>query len=225
MDPSHSGSPSPKASPATRPTLFIAHTKELIRSGLVAMASDHGMRVTGCVADTDAAVEGIVRTRPAVALVDCLLAGTGGFDAARRVAVDAPQVRVILMSVNSDANHLARAHAAGAVNCIAKGLPVEEVARAIEVAAAGERLPPGDPFAKIARTLSSRESLASDPRLSPRERQVLRHLAYGLENDEIAASLAIGVETVKTHVHKLLQKMNLRDRTQAAVWAVKNGIA
>lgn len=53
---------------------------------------------------------------------------------------------------------------------------------------------------------------------------MLRHLAYGLCNDEIAASLGIGLETVKTHIHKLLRKMSMRDRTQVAVWAVKNGV-
>ena len=64
----------------------------------------------------------------------------------------------------------------------------------------------------------------ADRHLTLRERQVLRHLAYGLSNDEIGAALGIGLETVKTHVHKLLRKMSMRDRTQAAVWAVKNGV-
>jgi len=208
-----------------RPTLFIAHAKELIRSGLVALASDHGLRVTGCAADSDSAVCGIVQTNPGVALIDCQLPGDGGFAAARRVAREAPRVRVILMSVTGDANHLARAHAAGAVNCVAKGLGAEELVKAIETAAAGRRPPPTDPFSVIARSLSAPEATPADAHLSPRERQVLRHLAHGLDNDEIAAALSIGIETVKTHVHKLLQKMNLRDRTQAAVWAVRNGVA
>ena len=99
------------------------------------------------------------------------------------------------------------------------------IAAAVNLAAAGRRPIAPDPFAVVATKLGAGGSRGPDSHLTPRERQVLRHLAFALDNDEIAVALSIGVETVKTHVHKLLQKMSLRDRTQAAVWAVRNGLA
>ena len=207
-----------------RPTLFIAHSKELIRSGLLAMASDSGLRVTGCAEDSKSALAGIKQARPGVAIVDCHLAGDGGFATVRAIARAAPDVRVVMMSVSADGNHLARAHAAGAVNCVPKGLPAEALLKVIEAAAAGRRPVPPDAFAVVVDRLEASDPFPAESHLTRRERQVLRHLAYGLDNNEIASALSIGLETVKTHVHKLLTRMELRDRTQAAVWAVKHGI-
>jgi len=208
----------------TRPTLFVAHRKELIRVGLVAMAGELGSRVLGIGADGAETIEGVVRTGPAVALVDCLLPDDG-FAVARRLAAAAPRTRVIMISPGVDENHLARAHAAGAVNCLPKAISLEDFGAAIGMAAGGERPVPPAPFAVVAERLDSAVSTGADAHLTRRERQVLRHLAYGLDNSEIAAALSIGLETVKTHVHKLLRRMELRDRTQAAVWAVKHGLA
>lgn len=209
----------------SRPTLYIAHSKELIRTGLLALASDNGLRVAGCSGDSKTALAGIKQTRPTVSIIDCHLAGDGGFATARAVADAAPDVRVVMMSVSADGNHLARAHAAGAVNCVPKGLPAAALVKAIEAAAAGRRPSAPDPFAVVVERLEAADPLPAEAHLTRRERQVLRHLAYGLDNNEIASALSIGLETVKTHVHKLLTRMELRDRTQAAVWAVKHGIA
>ena len=80
-------------------------------------------------------------------------------------------------------------------------------------------------YAKIAASMESRDARAPrDSGLTPREEQVLRHVAFGLSNDEIARSLQISVETVKEHVQNLLRKLNVNDRTQAAVWAVQAGV-
>ena len=114
--------------------------------------------------------------------------------------------------------------AAGAVQCLAQGCSAGELVAAIRHAALGRAPQPPDPFAVVSARLSAPDADGADRHLTLRERQVLRHLAYGLSNDEIGASLGIGLETVKTHVHKLLRKMSMRDRTQVAVWAVKNGL-
>lgn len=207
-----------------RPSLFVAHHQELILSGLVAMAGDLGLRVVGIASDTAGLLAGVTATGPAVALVDCQLPGDG-FAAARRLAVTAPKSRVIVISPSGDSNHLARARASHAVNCIAEGVSREALGGAIGTAADGRLPVPPDPFAVVAARLESSAPAGADAHLTRRERQVLRHLAYGLDNSEIAAALSIGLETVKTHVHKLLRRMELRDRTQAAVWAVKHGLA
>lgn len=206
------------------PTLFIAHRQELILAGLIAMAGDLGLRVAGIASDAAGCVDGVHATAPGMALVDCLLPGDG-FAAARRLADVAPATRVIVVSPSGDTNHLARARAARAVNCVAEGVSQQRLGEAIATAAAGRLPAPPDPFAVVAARLESSAPCDADAHLTRRERQVLRHLAYGLDNSEIAAALSIGLETVKTHVHKLLRRMELRDRTQAAVWAVKHGVA
>jgi DNA-binding NarL/FixJ family response regulator len=208
----------------SRPTLFIAHRQEIIQSGLVAMAGDLALRVSGIASDARGTVDGVRATAPGVALVDCLLPGDG-FVATRRLAEVAPTTRVIVVSPSGDTNHLARARASHAVNCIAEEVSQDALGDAIVMAANGHRPAPPDPFAVVAARLESSAPSGADAHLTRRERQVLRHLAYGLDNSEIAAALSIGLETVKTHVHKLLRRMDLRDRTQAAVWAVKHGLA
>lgn len=201
-------------------TLFVAHGQELFLAGLVAIATDRGIRLAGVASTADAALAGIRDKRPTVALLDCDLPGI--FAAVRTVSADA---RVLLFTTRGDANQMARAAAAGALNCLSAGDTGESIERAVLQAARGLRPSLPDPFAVVAASLSAADPATVDAHLTVRERQVLRHLAYGFDNDEIAAALAIGVETVKTHVHKLLRKMELRDRTQAAVWAVRHGVA
>ena len=208
----------------SRPTLFIAHAQELLLAGLVAIASDHDLRVSGVASAADVAVTRICDLTPAVAIVDGHLPGGGGFAVAREVSKAAPRVRVILSVADVDDTHRARARAAGAMNCLGENVSARDIVTAVTLAAAGRMPVLPDPFAVVGEKLDARGGRGADAHLTPRERQVLRHLAFALDNDEIAAALSIGVETVKTHVHKLLQKMNLRDRTQAAVWAVRNGV-
>ncbi len=224
MDSRRSTPPPAAAPPETRPTLFIAHAQELLLAGLVAIASDHDLRVSGVAATADVAVARIRELDPGVAIIDGALPRAGGFAVAREVAKAAPRVRVILSVADVDDTHRARARAAGAMNCLGQGASAREVVAAVALAAKGRLPAPPDPFAIVADKLGARDGRGADAHLTPRERQVLRHLAFALDNDEIAAALSIGVETVKTHVHKLLQKMSLRDRTQAAVWAVRNGV-
>ena len=96
---------------------------------------------------------------------------------------------------------------------------------AIQNATAGKPAGVSGPFAKVTASMAARDAQAArDSGLTPRESQVLSHVAFGLSNDEIARSLEISVETVKEHVQNLLRKLEVNDRTQAAVWAVKTGV-
>jgi DNA-binding NarL/FixJ family response regulator len=105
------------------------------------------------------------------------------------------------------------------------GFSQRELVTAIENAAAGKPVSGSAAYAKIAASIESRDARAArDSGLTPRESQVLSHVAFGLSNDEIARSLQISVETVKEHVQNLLRKLNVNDRTQAAVWAVQAGV-
>jgi DNA-binding NarL/FixJ family response regulator len=205
-------------------SLSIAHASDLLRAGLIAIAAGDGIVIAGCYRDAEGAIEGIAASRPAVALIDSALSSTDGFTVARKVLDQIPGIAVVIISPAADTTHLARARAAGAVNCIAESCSALELLATIRNAALGRAPKPPEPFAVVAARLAASGPDGADRHLTLRERQVLRHLAYGLSNDEISAALGIGLETVKTHVHKLLQKMSMRDRTQVAVWAVKNGV-
>jgi len=205
-------------------SLSIAHASDLLRAGLIAIAAGDGIVIAGCYRDAEGAIEGIAASRPAVALIDSALPSTDGFTVARKVLDQIPGIAVVIISPAADTTHLARARAAGAVNCIAESCSALELLATIRNAALGRAPKPPEPFAVVAARLAASGPDGADRHLTLRERQVLRHLAYGLSNDEISAAIGIGLETVKTHVHKLLQKMSMRDRTQVAVWAVKNGV-
>ena len=205
-------------------SLSIAHASDLLRAGLIAIAAGDGIVIAGCYRDAEGAIGGIAASRPAVALIDSALPSTDGFTVARKVLDQIPGIAVVIISPAADTTHLARARAAGAVNCIAESCSALELLATIRNAALGRAPKPPEPFAVVAARLAASGPDGADRHLTLRERQVLRHLAYGLSNDEISAAIGIGLETVKTHVHKLLQKMSMRDRTQVAVWAVKNGV-
>lgn len=118
---------------------------------------------------------------------------------------------------------MARARAVRAANCLLTSVSQKELSAAIENAAAGK--PASAPFATVAAAMEPRDAWAArDSGRTPRESQVLSHIAFGLSNDERAASLAISIETVKEHVQKVLRKLAVNDRTQAAVWAVQSGV-
>lgn len=107
-----------------------------------------------------------------------------------------------------------------------KSVSQRELVTAIENAAAGKPILGSAPYAKIAASMEPRDAQAArDSGLTRRESQVLSHVALGLSNAEIARSLEISVETVKEHVQNLLRKLAVNDRTQAAVWALKSGVA
>jgi hypothetical protein len=205
-------------------SLFVASSEEIVFAGLVAIATDAAIRIVGTARTAEAALAGIEATAPAVALIGCALRDGDGFALARRIASRATGVRVVLFSPAGDGTHLARARAARAFNCLDERCTAGALVAAIRQAAAGIAPAAQDPFAIIAAQLAATAPTSAELHLTVRERQVLRHLAYGLGNDEIAMSLGVGLETVKTHVHKLLAKIRMRDRTQAAVWAVKNGV-
>jgi DNA-binding NarL/FixJ family response regulator len=206
-------------------SLSVAHSSEILRAGMIAIAASEGFIIAGSHGDAGSAIAGILASNPVVALIDGGFAGpVDGFDVARRVKAGAAGVRIVITSSSADSTHQARARAAGAVNCIPESSTAQELVAAIKNAAVDQAPLSHEPFALVGARLAAKGADAADGHLTLRERQVLRHLAYGLSNEEIAASLGIGLETVKTHVHKLLRKISMRDRTQVAVWAVKNGV-
>jgi DNA-binding NarL/FixJ family response regulator len=157
--------------------------------------------------------------------LDAAIPGGDAFELARMLAKPLPAARVVLVTELDNPTYMARARAVGAANCLLMGFSQRELVTAIENAAAGKPAAGAGNFGRVTASLTARKKgPALDAGLTPREGQVLAHVAYGLSNDEIARSLEISVETVKEHVQNLLRKLAANDRTQAAVWAVKSGV-
>ncbi|WP_182064981.1 response regulator [Curtobacterium sp. ME12] len=230
-------------------TIVLVDDQELVRAGFrVILESEPGFRVVGEAADGAGAVEAVQQLRPDVVCLDVQMPGVDGLEAARRIAAlpDPPAV-LILTTFDSD-DALFQALEAGASGFLLKNASPERLIDAVRTVAAGDALLAPD----VTRRVISRAtaSAAAQPSatttattattdtttttgddalaaagLTERETEVLRLLARGLSNAEIAAELYVGDATVKTHVSNVLQKLALRDRIQAVVWAFEHGVA
>jgi DNA-binding NarL/FixJ family response regulator len=206
-------------------SLLVAYPKELIRAGLRAMLSGSSVKIAGEATDAHGTLTLAKKHKPAVVLLDAAIPGGDAFELVTKLANAIPATRFVFMTALDNPTYMARARAVGAANFLLKNFSQKELVTAIENAAAGKPASGSGPFAKIAASMEPRDTRAArDSGLTPRESQVLSHVAFGLSNDEIARSLEISVETVKEHVQNLLRKLDVNDRTQAAVWALKAGV-
>ena len=206
-------------------SLLVAYPKELIRAGLRAMLAGTSVKIVGEATDVASTLTLAKKHKPAVILLDAAIPGGDAFELVTKLAKTLPATKFIVLSALDNPTYMARARAVGAANCLLKNFSQNELVAAIENAAAGKQASGPAPFAKIAAAMEPRDARAArDSGLTPRESQVLSHVAFGLSNDEIAQSLEISIETVKEHVQNLLRKLAVNDRTQAAVWAVKTGV-
>ncbi|MCC3766713.1 response regulator transcription factor [Streptomyces sp. UNOC14_S4] len=214
-------------SAGTPVTLLIADDDEVTRSGLrVLLSAQPGLAVVGEAADGVEAVEQARRLRPDVVLMDVRMPRCNGIEATRRLldgSADAPKVVVITTFENDD--YVTAALGAGASGFVLKRLPVRQIAEAVRVVAAGEAIlfPTALRRMVTARPLGSAEALPQAA-LTGREETVLRLMATGLSNPEIAESLTVSLETVKTHVGNVLTKLGAQNRTHAVVIAYESGL-
>ncbi|MFE5714568.1 response regulator [Streptomyces sp. NPDC056501] len=226
--------PSGALSTDTPVTLLVADDDEVTRSGLrTLLAAQPGIEVVGEAADGVEVVEQARRLRPDVVLMDVRMPRRNGIDATRHLLAEAvdsdgaaagpPKVVVITTFENDD--YVTAALSAGASGFVLKRLPVRRIAEAVRVVAAGEAIlfPATLRRMVAARPLDSAEAL---PRaaLTAREEEVLRLMATGLSNPEIAESLTVSLETVKTHVGNVLTKLGAQNRTHAVVIAYESGL-
>ena len=203
-------------------SLLVAYPRELIRVGLRAMLEKTSIKI---VAEAEDAADTLTLTKkhkPDVVILDAAIPGGDAFELVMKLAKSLPATKLVLLSVLDNPTYMARAQAAGASNYLLESVSQKELVTAIENAAAGKVAAGSGQFAKVIASMAARDTRAvRDAGVTPREAQVLRHIALGLSNDEIARSLDISIETVKEHVQNLLRKLAVSDRTQAAVWAVK----
>ncbi|MGH3037040.1 MAG: response regulator [Gaiellaceae bacterium] len=206
--------------------VLIADDQALLRTGFrKILESEPDLEVVGEAGDGGEAVEAALLLRPDVVLMDIRMPRLDGLEATRRLA---GKTRVLVLTTFDLNEYVYEALRAGASGFLLKDAPADQLVTAIRVVAAGEAL--------LAPSITRRliEEFARRPRsharpaeleaLSPRELDVLRLVARGLSNAEIASELYVGDATVKTHVSRILQKLNLRDRVQAVVLAYESGL-
>ncbi len=206
--------------------LVVADDQELIRQGIASMLSDEDIEIVAEAGNGNDAVAKALKHKPTVLLMDVMMPELDGLDALEKLREESPHTRVVMMSAHDNPTYVARSVALGADGFVLKDAPAEEFIASIQRAARGEAPPVDSHLNKIKELLAKRlDPVADEVPLTKREYQVLRHLAYGLSNREIGRSLNISIETVKEHVQNILRKLDAADRTEAAVWAVKRGLA
>jgi len=202
-------------------SLLVADSQELIRLGVRAMLAGTSVKIVGEAIDAKSTLTLAKKHKPAVVLLDVAIPGGDAFELAGTLSKSLPGTAIVFMTAIDNPTYMARARAVGAANFLLMGFSQRELVTAIEGAAAGKPVSGSAPYAKIAASMEPRYPQASrDSGLTPRESQVLSHVALGLSNDEIARSLEISVETVKERVQNILRKLAVSDWRQAAEGAL-----
>jgi DNA-binding NarL/FixJ family response regulator len=221
--------PSPPGRRSDDIRVLLVDDHALFREGLRSLLEEYGVQIVGEAATGEGATRQVADLLPDVVVMDLNMPGMGGVEATRRLTTLAPVTRVLVLTVSAEQDDMVDAVMAGACGYLLKDASAEEIVRGIAAAAAGESLISPRIAAKLLARLREEEAppkAEADVRaeLSEREREVLRLVAAGLSNEEIAAQLVISPKTVKKHVANLLTKLQLENRVQAAGYAIRTGI-
>ena len=202
--------------------LLIADDHEMIRGGVKAILAGTEIKVIAEAATVQAAVKHALEDELDVVLMDVHMPDGDGVTALGRIKLEKPDLPILLFSAHENPVHVARAVALGASGYLLKGCTRDELVSAIRKAAAGESVFTREELRRTSGAMAA-QRVATDKEVSltKREGEVLRQMAMGLTNKQIAEVLNINYETVKEHVQHVLRKIGVKDRTQAAVWAVR----
>ena len=209
--------------------VLIVDDHDLFRTGLRNLLEEQSVQIVG-EAGTGADAVRIVRELfPDVVVMDLNMPGMGGVDATRHITAIAPLTRVVMLTISDDDNDVMDAILAGACGYLLKNSSIQELMAGIRAAALGESLISPTIAAKVlqrVRATSTQPEIANTIRseLSDREIQVLKLIANGKDNAVIAGELHISPKTVKNHISNILMKLQIENRIQAAVYAVRSGI-
>jgi DNA-binding NarL/FixJ family response regulator len=210
--------------------IVLVDDHDLFRTGLRTLLEERGLRVEAEAADGEAAIQLSAELAPDVVVMDLNMPGLSGVETARRISTQTPLTRVVVLTISADDADVMSAVMAGACGYLLKDSSIEQLVAGIRAAAAGEALISPRIASKVLKLLRS-QSPAPDAaeairaELSNRELQVLRLIASGKDNAEIASELFISPKTVKNHISNILMKLQIENRIQAAVYAIRSGIA
>jgi len=212
-------------------SVLIADDQALVRVGLrKILEAEPETTVVGEAEDGEEAVAAARRLRPDVVLMDIRMPVLDGIEATRRIVRERPTTRVLILTTFGLDNYVYDTLRAGASGFMLKDAPPEEIAAAVRIVASGEALLAPAITRAVIEEFARHSPPASTPpprtlrELTPREQEVLDLLARGLSNPEICQQLVISEATTKTHVARILQKLDLRDRVQAVIYAYEIGL-
>jgi DNA-binding NarL/FixJ family response regulator len=209
--------------------VLIVDDHDLFRTGLRNLLEEQGVQVSGEAASGTEAVRSVREIAPDVVVMDLNMPGMGGVEATRHIAAIAPLTRVVVLTISEEDADVMDAILAGACGYLLKNASIDELMAGIRAAWRGESLISPGIAAKVlqrVRATSAQPEIADAIRseLSDREIEVLKLIANGKDNAVIAAELHISPKTVKNHISNILMKLQIDNRIQAAVYAVRSGI-
>ena len=221
---------SPNEISAASVRVLLVDDHDLFRTGLRTLLEEQGVEVVGEAANGDQAVALVEEHAPDVVLMDLNMPGKSGIDATREIVSIAPLTRIVVLTISDEDAVVMDAVVAGACGYLLKDASIQDLLRGITAASRGESLISPAIAAKVLQRVraSSPDMEAAETlltRLSERELQVLKLIANGKDNAEIARELFISAKTVKNHISNILLKLSIENRIQAAVYAVRSGLA
>jgi two-component system NarL family response regulator len=207
-------------------TVALVDDHELFRSGLRELLVEHGFEIVGEAGDGLTAVELVERTAPSVVVMDINMPRQSGIEATRAIRRSSPSTRVLMLTVSPGETNVSEAILAGASGYVLKDAAVDDIVAAVHATARGESLLSPAIAAQLLKHIRGHETLGELPgdelpQLTARELDVLRLVAAGRDNTQIATELVISQQTVKSHVSNILAKLEVDNRIQAAVYAVR----
>lgn len=209
-------------------SVLIADDQALVRGGFRAiLAAQADIEVVGEAGSGAEAVDAVRALRPDVAVIDVRMPGTDGIEATRWIVSSGSTCRVLMVTTFDLDEHVYDAFRAGASGFLLKNVSPEDLVTAVRAVHAGDALLAPAITRRLIERFVTAPAPGADPRLSSlteRERDVLRHVAQGCSNSEIATALYLSPGTVKTHVSRILTKLDLRDRVHAVVFAYESGL-
>jgi DNA-binding NarL/FixJ family response regulator len=212
-----------------RPRVLLVDDHDLFRTGLRNLLEEESVDVVGEAAAGEEALRLVREVQPDVVVMDINMPGMTGVEATKRIVAHAPLTRVVVLTISDEDADVTDAILAGACGYLLKDASIEDVMRGIRAAAIGESLISPTIAGKVlerVRAASASPDAAETIRteLSGREIEVLKLIANGKDNAQIAADLHISPKTVKNHISNILMKLQIENRIQAAVYAVRSGI-
>ncbi|NEA31385.1 response regulator transcription factor [Streptomyces sp. SID13031] len=205
--------------------VVVADDQTVVRDGLVTLLRLlPGIDVVAAASDGLEALELVAEYAPDVLLVDLRMPRCDGVETTRRVRAEHPGTEVVVLTTYSDDDSVLGALKAGARGFLTKDADAESIGRALQAAAAGQSIIDGDVQRRLIEATTTVPAPQQADGLTPREIEVLRLIAAGLSNTEIARRLVVSEATVKTHINHLFAKAGLRDRAQAVAYAYRRGL-
>ena len=207
--------------------MMVVDDHELFRGGLIGLLDQHRIEVVAEASRAGDALAMVAAVAPDVILMDLSLPDMSGIEATRQLTTDAPEMRVLVLSIMADDQHVVEALRAGACGYVLKDAPIDQIVAGIHAALRGESVISPRIAPRLVRRLRepARQELREPlPDLTAREMEVLELVARGIDNQQIGRTLFLSEHTVKNHVSSILVKLGVQNRLQAAVRAVRTRI-